>query len=129
MFARWYAFGSWRSTWAHARLTEWVRCCDVQAAAAAIDHFIDRAFQDEPGEEVEAEKGKVKRRYVSPLAPERCALDNLVEWSMRQYDMTPDQVLDFPIALHNQLYRERMLQAPESELAVVAPSDRLANAK
>jgi hypothetical protein len=122
LLARWRAFGSWRAAWAHARLADYVRCCDVPRASAAIVAFIAQAFQDEPGAETDPLR---PRRGHSEAAPDRCMTDNYVDYLMSVYRLSPDQALDLPIALHYQLYRERALAQPDGELEVFAPSDAL----
>jgi hypothetical protein len=117
LFAMAFALGSWRAAWAHARVVDYVRCCDLQRAIAAIHGFLDNTEQDAPGAEA--------ARTVSLAAPDRRGVDNQVEWLMANYAMTHDQALDFPIAVANQLYRDRLLQRADGELEVFAPSDAL----
>lgn len=113
-----------RAAFAYARLRSMVEKCDVAETSAEIVRFIAQSEQDAPGgEETETKPKKKKRR--SSAAPPRCYADNFVEHVMRNYGLTPDQALDLPIALFNQLYREHLLSQPDGELAVFAPSDAL----
>jgi hypothetical protein len=101
-----------------------VQRCDVGRATTAIREFLAQSGQDEPS--VDDENVNRPGRY-SPAMPDRCGTDNFVEYAMKHYGMTPDQVLDTPIALFHQLYREHLLATEDGELAVFAPSDSLLN--
>lgn len=116
----WWALGSFRAACEHRRLTRLVRRCDLARAAVAIREFLELAQQDAPGEEADEH---APRR--APAAPERHPADNHVDYLMATYRMSHDEALDCPIALVNQLYRDRLLNLPEGELNVFAPSDLL----
>jgi hypothetical protein len=117
-----YALGSWTSAATYLRLRSMARACDVSQAVSAIREYLVRATQDEPGYETDIDGPK---RGLA--TPDRCGPDNFVAYVMRNYGLTPDQALDLPIALFNQLYREQMLSTEDGELAVFAPSDALLN--
>jgi hypothetical protein len=95
-----------------------VRRADLFAAATLIRERLAIADQDAPGAPLEA-----TRR--SPLAPDFCRYDDLVDYIASTYAIAPTAVLDLPRAMVHQLFRNRQLSRPDGELAVFAPSDAL----
>jgi len=122
----WMATGSFPAALAHRRLSRWVARCELEPVIAAVHEFLERTDQDQTGEETTGDAQS--RRYRSPISPDRQPADNLVDYLMTAYRLSHAEALDFPIALGNQLYRERLLQQPEGELQIFAPSDRLLSA-
>lgn len=120
----WLALGSFEAAFCHRRLTRLVRQCDLSAAVASIEGFIEVAYQDVPGDDVSGD-GRRRTSRRSSVAPERHAADNTVDYLMSNYHLSHDQALDLPISLINQLYRDRMFSDPECELKIFAPSDAL----
>jgi hypothetical protein len=121
----WLALGSLRSAIMHRRLTRFVRQCDLSVARERIEAFLSVADQDLPGAEIGEGHGQVRR---SRIAPERNDADNLVDWLMSTYHLSHDEALDLPVAVANQLYRDRLFDTPDAELKIFAPSDLLLSA-
>jgi hypothetical protein len=114
------SFACLRSAFARYRLRRAVLRCEQEPAATTIREFLARASQDAAAPECDA--------VEAPAAPERCPIDNVVDYAARTYHLHPDAVLDLPIALLHQLYRDHLLSLPDGELAVFAPSDDLLSA-
>lgn len=114
----WYCYGSFSTARLHRWLSRQVRRADLFAAAQLIRERVAIADQDAPGAPLEA-----TRR--SPLAPDFCHYDDLVDYVASTYALAPTAVLDLPRALVHQLYRNRQLSQPDGELTVFAPSDAL----
>lgn len=116
----WIALGSLRSALARRRLAAVVMACDLPEAVAALDEFLLSTEQDAPAAPDGARR--------APAAPERHDADNMLELLMNLYGLSHDAALDLPVAVANQLYRERMFSVPDGELEIFAPSDRLLSA-
>lgn len=114
-----FAYGSLSAARRHRRLERAVRQCDFSAACAAVQAFLRITEQDAPPPSAGS------RLRAGPATPDRCAADNLVDWLMTTYRMTHAEALDLPLAVGHQLYRERLLQQPDGDLEVFAPSDSL----
>jgi hypothetical protein len=114
----WYAYGRLRPARLQAWLVRQCRRADLPAAAALVAARLALADQDAPGADLET-----TRRSL--VAPPFCYFDDLVDYVSRTYHVPPGAVLDLPRALVHQLYRNRLLSAPDGELSVFAPSDAL----
>ena len=123
----WAAYGSLRTARLHRWLSARVAACDLFAAERIVRERWQTAEQDAPAAEC-AEPG-ARRAAPSPLLPEFCPVDDVVDWLCSRYHLTPAQTLDLPRALVNQLWRNRQLAQPDGELAVIAPSDALLSAR
>lgn len=119
----WIALRSFRAASAHRKLTAQVRQCDLGAALAIIREFVGIAEQDETCSV--ASDDDAPRVFQSAAAPERHHADNIISYLMAEFRLSHDEALDFPTAIANQLYRERVLSTPDGELSVFAPSDSL----
>ena len=99
----------------------WRRCrpgVDLQRAERDIRAFVARAEQDKP-----AFSGRGEG-VASPLLPDRFWLDVLAVHFGQRHGLSPDAVLDTPLALLYQLYREDGVGAGLG-CAFIAPSDSL----
>jgi hypothetical protein len=121
------ARGGWlarlRSALERRALAQAVRRCDLFAADQAIAEWLNATGQDEPGAPCAEDSTPQKPR--SPLAPQHCFADELVETFAARYQLPPAAVLDLPVALVNQLLRARLIHTEDGELALFAPSDSL----
>lgn len=113
-----------RTGLARARLASQVRRLVLADAVREIEAYLAAVNQDRPPQDV-----KAKNKPVSRVTPPPCWLDNFaLHFSGLIPNLSPDAVIDLPLARLFQLEREHRLRQPEGELDVFDPSDALLSA-
>jgi hypothetical protein len=116
-----YGFRAGLARW---RLARYVHRYSLPGAIAEIRAYLSTVYQDAPGDD---DPGT--RAARSLVRPPMCWVDNYTLHFLRILPgLTPETMVDVPLARLFQLDREHRLRQPDGELNVFDPSDRLLSA-